>query len=292
MSTKELTNPYWQADDIQLIEIHLFTPSAFEQANAIWPIRLGRNHTKPNYHVGPRTTTYYSLHFVLDGTGLFFHEGQSYILNRGDLFCLFPQLTHEYYTSADWPLKLAWIAFDGKLALDVLDKIGLRPSYPFLAHAFDMEIEKSLEAFFHLVRKGETPGSDLLKSSEFLGIIGELIERADQPGYKDQGSESWLEKGISYMNMHFAEGITVNEISKYVGVDRTHFSKSFRKSFGVTPVQYLQQLKMKTAKSMLTETENNLAEIAQSIGYPDVFTFSKAFKKLVGMPPNHYRHQK
>lgn len=91
--------------------------------------------------------------------------------------------------------------------------------------------------------------------------------------------------------MDFAEGITIKEISNYAGGDRTHFGKSFRKAYGMSPVQYLQQLKMNAAKTLLKETEHKLSEIAHSVGYPDLFTYSKAFKKYVGMPPNQYRHK-
>ena len=291
MNSMERNNEYWERDDIQSIEIHYFTPTAFEKSNAIWPIRLGRNEAKPNYRIGPRSTPYYSLHFVLDGNGYFEQNDQIYELKRGDLFCLFPKLSHEYYTSLESPLKLAWIAFDGKMALEVLGRIGLRPGGPHIGKAFDTELESRLEPFFQLVRSSGKAGNDLMKSSVFWSIIGWLIETAERPHDKESDTRSWLEKGLAYMDIHFAEGITIKEISKYAGVDRTHFGKAFRKAYGITPIQYLQQLKMKAAKTMLQETDHKLAEIAHSVGYPDLFTFSKAFKKVVGMPPNHYRHK-
>ncbi|QHT61181.1 AraC family transcriptional regulator [Paenibacillus lycopersici] len=283
---------FWQEENIQWIENHLFTPTSFERANAVWPARLGRNEAKPNYHVGPRFTPYYSLHYVVDGIGFFSQEDHTYSLKSGDLFCLFPHVSQEYYTSAEHPLKLAWVAFDGRMAKDVLDRIGLRPESPYLSRPADAELERRMESFFALIRKDGGDGAELMKSSIFLGILGWLTETAEKPSRKEAGAESWLDKGMAYMNLHFAEGITVQEISKYAGVDRTYFSKSFRKAYGMTPVRYLQQLKIDAAKSMLAETEYKLAEIAQSVGYPDLFTFSKAFKKHVGLPPNHYRHLK
>lgn len=283
---------FWHEDSIQWLEIHLFTPTSFERTNAIWPARLGRNEAKPNYHVGPRFTPYYSLHYVMDGSGFFSQGDHTYALKKGDLFCLFPHVSQEYYTSAEQPLRLAWVAFDGRMAKDILDKIGLRLESPYLQRTVDAEFEIRMESFFELIRKDSGIGADLMKSSIFLGILGRLMETADKSNRKEPGTESWLEKGLAYMNLHFAEGITVQEISKHAGVERTYFSKSFRKAYGSTPVQYLQKLKMSAAKSMLTETEYKLAEIAQSVGYPDLFTFSKAFKKHVGMPPNHYRHMK
>lgn len=54
-------------DHHEYLEIYFFTPSEFEKSGAAWPIRLGHNIAKPNYHIGPRTSPYYYLLFVLEG---------------------------------------------------------------------------------------------------------------------------------------------------------------------------------------------------------------------------------
>lgn len=87
------------------------------------------------------------------------------------------------------------------------------------------------------------------------------------------------------MDIHFAGGISVEGVSAHAGVDRTHFAKQFRKAYGLSPVQYIQQLKMTQAKRLLVQTPLSLTEVAHSVGYPDLFSFSKAFKsKLVCRP--------
>lgn len=54
-------------DHHEFLDIIFFTPSEFEKAGGAWPIRIGRNIAKTNYHIGPRTTPYYYLLFVLEG---------------------------------------------------------------------------------------------------------------------------------------------------------------------------------------------------------------------------------
>lgn len=54
-------------DHHEFLELIFFTPSEFEKAGGAWPIRIGRNIAKTNYHIGPRTTPYYYLLFVLEG---------------------------------------------------------------------------------------------------------------------------------------------------------------------------------------------------------------------------------
>lgn len=54
-------------DHHEFLDIIFFTPSEFEKAGGAWPIRIGRNIAKTNYHIGPRTTPYHYLLFVLEG---------------------------------------------------------------------------------------------------------------------------------------------------------------------------------------------------------------------------------
>lgn len=54
-------------DHHEFLDIIFFTPSEFEKAGGAWPIRIGRNIAKTNYHIGPRTTPYHYLLIVLEG---------------------------------------------------------------------------------------------------------------------------------------------------------------------------------------------------------------------------------
>lgn len=112
---------------------------------------------------------------------------------------------------------------------------------------------------------------------------GSAVHR--QPVSFSPTSPSPFQKGKEYMDIHFAGGITVEGVSAHAGVDRTHFAKQFRKAYGLSPVQYIQQLKMNQAKRLLVQTPLTLTEVAHSVGYPDLFSFSKAFKSRSGSRP-------
>lgn len=281
----------WMQDEpLEYVERYFFTPDAIERSNAVWPIRLGRNVSKPDYHVGPRMTTYYSLHFVLEGAGTFVSGSQAYSLGRNDLFCLFPNRSHEYYTSKKQPLQLAWIAFDGRKAQQILEQCGISPDIPYLAGGIRPEARKLIGDFFASVRASGQEMTGFAK----LGILYNLFDAVAVPAAKlaqenDGPANGWLQKGLDYLDMHYAEGITIRKAASYAGVDRAHFSRKFHSVYGLSPVRYLQRLKIDAAKRMLTETSFTPAEIALSVGYADLFSFSKAFKKCTGMTPNMFR---
>ncbi|TNJ66019.1 AraC family transcriptional regulator [Paenibacillus hemerocallicola] len=279
-----------QEELMEYAERYFFTPTAFEKAGAVWPIRLGRNVAKPHYRIGPRTTTYYSLHFVLEGTGTYIQDNRSYDLQRNDLFCLFPNRSHEYFTSDNHPLQMAWIAFDGKKALSILERLGMGPAVPFVRNAIRPGVRELIDAFFDLIRAHGRKASDFAKLIAFYSVFEALSENpAMQEKGSGESSGGWLQKGVEYLEMHYAEGITIEKAASFVGVDRAYFSRKFNAAYGMSPIKYLQNLKMKAACTMLADTAYTLTEIAFSVGYHDLFSFSKAFKKHFHMSPSEFR---
>lgn len=276
-------------DHHEFLDIIFFTPSEFEKAGGAWPIRIGRNIAKNNYHIGPRTTPYHYLLFVLEGEGTFIQNGKQYPLRARDAFCLFPHVTHEYWTEPKEPLQKIFIAFDGRHATELLSRVGLTPDAPHRPGILTPETASGMRAFMEEVRRPQGGASDLGRLTRFLGLFDRVSRTSAAKGLQPDAAIPWLQKGKEYMDIHFAGGITVEGVSAHAGVDRTHFAKQFRKAYGLAPVQYIQQLKMDQAKRLLVQTPLTLTEVAHSVGYPDLFSFSKAFKKQVGLPPNRYR---
>lgn len=278
-------------DHHEFLEIYYFTPSEFEKSGAAWPIRMGRNIVKPNYHMRPKAAPCYYLIFIMDGQGTFLQQGRTYPLRKHDMFALFPQVTREYYTDQEKPLRQIFVAFDGKLAYQLLEKIGLTPDSPHISDRLNPSLIRYMWDFLELVRNPPDTYTDLARLGKFYQIFDKLSQVNAAESVKDHPNVSWVHKGMEYMEIHYAEGITVEQVSAFVGVERTRFTKHFRKMYGETPIQAIQRLKMNEARLLLEQTTYKLSEVAHSVGYPDLFSFSKAFKKIVGLPPQIYRLQ-
>jgi AraC-like DNA-binding protein len=145
-------------------------------------------------------------------------------------------------------------------------------------------------AFLHAAADSGSVSEDLGRLSRFLQLFHELELQLSLKGTKPD-SGNWLDRGLHFMQVHYTEGITVGQTAEYAGVERTHFTRHFHSRIGVTPIYYLQQLRIGKAKELLAVTEYSHAEIAQTVGYPDLFTFSKAFKRWTGLTPKQYRVQ-
>lgn len=266
----------------------LFAPTPLEKAGGLWPIRSGRNRTKPNFKIGPRIIRYYSLHFVLRGEGIVTQGHSTRVLRPGGLFCLFPGVLHQYTTDADRPLELFWFAFDGKQSLPLLHRIGLTSDHYVLENFVDDPI---VEAIGRMAASFETDERDdeLARMSQAYRLFHRLGAQAVARRLTPERTSNWIEESKQYMDLHYADHINVSEVARRIGVNRSHFATMFARVYGLTPVQYLTELKMRRARRMVAEGMYTFTEIAYTLGYPDLYAFSRAFKKHYGMSPTQAR---
>ncbi len=93
-----------------------------------------------------------------------------------------------------------------------------------------------------------------------------------------------------YLHVHFCEHTCkVEDAAQECGVSRQYLRKIFTGRFQISPMQYLNQLRLNYAKELLVVTELSMQEIAMQCGFCDQSTFSKAFKEKIGVAPHLYR---
>jgi AraC-like DNA-binding protein len=140
---------------------------------------------------------------------------------------------------------------------------------------------------------GEGDEQDLLRLSQMFGLFHTLARSKQDDAVIRRGGglpDPWLNDARTFMAAHYPEGITVADTAAHVGVDRTHFSKKFSRAFGMPPSKFLQMLRMNEAARLLKQTADPISRISHTVGFPDVYTFSRAFKNYFAEAPNRYRN--
>lgn len=107
-------------------------------------------------------------------------------------------------------------------------------------------------------------------------------------GQKSHGDEM-VKKAQTYLESHLDEKISVEHLSSAFSVGRRNFDRRFIKATGNTPVEYLQRLKIESAKKALETTRKTINEVMYEVGYSDVKAFREVFRKITGMSPLEYR---
>jgi AraC-like DNA-binding protein len=93
-------------------------------------------------------------------------------------------------------------------------------------------------------------------------------------------------KAADYIQANYQSHITIDGIAKNLGIDRRYFSRIFTKYIGVSPQKYLVDYRLEKAKMLMSTGAYSVSEVAASVGYDDIFAFSKIFKKKYGVPPS------
>lgn len=101
-------------------------------------------------------------------------------------------------------------------------------------------------------------------------------------------SES-IDRVIAYMKEHLSEPMSLDTMAEVAGLSRSGLIWKFNRQFKTTPQQYFIQLRMQMAKQLLLESDLSISHIADKCGYDDIYYFSNAFRKNVGVSPSSFR---
>lgn len=107
-------------------------------------------------------------------------------------------------------------------------------------------------------------------------------------GLKDHDDDVIL-KAQTFIEQHFAEKLTVDEIADRFNVTRRTFERRFKKATRHTVVEYLQRVKIEAVKKQLEIGRKSITEVMFHVGYSDTQTFRDVFKRITGMTPVDYR---
>jgi AraC-like DNA-binding protein len=269
----------------------LHTPDSFDKGGGLFLIHMGHNIAKPNYSMGPRQTGHYTIHFVREGNVEFFYGKHQVVLAKGDMFCKFPNTTYTYRISpSETPLKMMWLAFDGHQVPELMKMAGFSVDKMYRRKVLDKDMEVIMRQFLNAPKN--------LSKKRLVNLYGwmyrmfdQLILELERPTVS-QTKDFWVQKSLDFIHTFYAEKINVNDIATYIGIHRTHFSKTFTEDVGIPPAKYLQNLRLDKANQLLQQPSLSVTEIALTVGYLDLFSFTRAFTKQFGCSPSQIRQIK
>ena len=149
--------------------------------------------------------------------------------------------------------------------------------------------EKILRSFKELEYKMtlKRPMYEVESIRDVYSIILQLAQMVSQK-YLPQEKHKKISPAIDHIAKNYNKNITNDELAGLTGLSTVYFRKLFTEIMGVSPINYVHQLRIKKAKEMLKTDYGSITEIAQSLGYPNIYDFSRTFKKHTGVSPSRY----
>ncbi|MBQ8509727.1 MAG: helix-turn-helix transcriptional regulator [Clostridia bacterium] len=122
--------------------------------------------------------------------------------------------------------------------------------------------------------------------AELCRMIGMLTRRESKLREKQSGIDR-IAKTVSYIEEHYARDTSIEELAKLSSTCVSNLEKTFKKCFGVSPITYRNQVRIRRAGQLLAGGFT-IAEAAAAVGFSDSFYFSSVFKKLTGESPGSF----
>lgn len=200
-------------------------------------------------------------------------EAGTWLLVSGDVPCSYRCL------DGDW--KFYFLHFD---PLDVAELLGLAAWRPVSTGRMSDAVRLCERLIDSLILQPAGYGMAVhLTSQELLHLFAQ--ERAAY----GRSRHPELDDILYRMHKQIGASVPVDEYVRLSGLSRTAFYTRFRERTGMSPTQYVQELKLASAKATLETTNATVKEIAASLRFYDEFHFSRLFKRRYGLAPSAYR---
>ena len=149
----------------------------------------------------------------------------------------------------------------------------------------------SLKKLFRAAHNQNSLVNDVLIESLIYKFFYHLLtEYPEQNKLKSKNSNEELQLAINYLEQNYINpACTITSVCHELDISRSYLYNIFRQNLNLTPSQFLTQLRMEKAKQNLLNSSYTVQQIANTVGYGDEFTFSKAFKRYTGLSPKFYR---
>ena len=125
-------------------------------------------------------------------------------------------------------------------------------------------------------------GAQLRQAACAYGLLGALLQNRPAPG-----NTGLIDKVIGYMQANYYEDLSVEQIARQVGLERTYFSHLFKEKTGQTPHRYLTQIRIRKACQLLDSGKYTVSEVSYLVGLTP-HNFSRQFKQELGITAQQY----
>lgn len=136
-----------------------------------------------------------------------------------------------------------------------------------------------------------SPMSDFYAQRALANIFDMIVAHCYTEGIQDTALalDNPILQVKQYIDQHYAEVITADDLASMSHCSKGHLFRTFKKSFRVSPLAYQQDLRFEAVQRLLRFTSLRCYEIAQRVGYANVYYFHRQFKKRMGITPRQYR---
>ena len=232
-------------------------------------------YTEKNTKVKRNNRPYWAVVIKYEGETVYASKGKSSLSDMNNLVILPKGCSYEWRCTHSGHYSI--IEFESEIVCDNIFSFSVKNSEKILNLFKKLEYKRTLKKPMYEAESIRDVYSVLL-----------MLAQSIQKKYLPSDKLSKISPAVNYIAKNYNKDIKNDELSKLTGLSTVYFRKLFTKFFGTSPIAFVNELRIKKAKEMLKSDYGSISEIAESLGYLNIYDFSRTFKKHVGISPSKY----
>lgn len=255
-----------------------------------YPAKLHPRHHYFNWEEGRILHNEYQVIYITRGGGTFESASTGIVpVTEGTVLLLFPNEWHRFRPDKNKGWNEYWVGFHGVIADNLIRAGFFHPQTAAFGIGIREEVLQSMEEIIEQT-KGEESGYQPRIAGGVLHLLGKIHAFRRQHVFNGETYMEMIVKKGQFLIREYVDSMTsVEEIAAKLNVGYSWFRKVFAKYTGMSPGQYMIQLKIDKARQLLIQTNKSVKEIAFECNFSSGHYFSTLFKKKTGMSPESYR---
>lgn len=124
-----------------------------------------------------------------------------------------------------------------------------------------------------------------------LRILQTEVQETLKSMYQNPKNDPRLKSVTQEIQQNYTRNFSIDELADMMHLSKSQFFRVFKNELGLSPTQYINNVRILHAQELLTKTSSNITEISMLSGFSDIYYFSRCFKEWVGITPTQYRSE-
>lgn len=242
------------------------------------------------WHSSQHSHDFIELFYIVQGEGSFIVSNQEYQVEKNDLVIINPNVNHTEKSSDDDSMEYITLGFDGvsfsKKDSDLKENIIIyqddRVEILFLIRFLLDELKKDDHQVFYIGQN--ILEMIILKLNQYQTIQAQVSS--------SKKINSTIYEVKKYIDLNYSDPISLDDLAKFSHLNKYYLSHSFKEETGISPIQYLNETRIKNGKILLESSNYSISEVARFTGFSSQSFFSQRFKEITDFSPSQYRESK
>lgn len=238
-----------------------------------------------------RILSEYQIIYITRGKGVHEIKNSSEIhIQEGSVILLFPGVWHRYRPDPETGWDEYWIGFNGHYARHLMEENFFSRKQPVLFIGQDENLLGLFLQVFESVSE-ENIGFQQIISATTVQLLANIYVATKRKGFEDRKAEKIIKKVKCQLLENIHCEVDLKLVADELNVSYSWLRKTFKYFTGLSPHQYLLQLRIQKSRHFLASTSKSIKEIAYLTGFESQYYFSRIFRQKTGLNPSNFRNQ-